>query len=116
MSINNIKDNIEDIKVHTKQYIDTNIEYYTLLGFKITTKASSFLIKIVLLSLFLLLSLMFLSFAIAFAIGNWVDSYSLGFLIVGGIYLLISLILFYKGGRFIDKPMLKTFSEIFFND
>ena len=116
MSIDKVKNNIDDIKLNAKSYIDSNIDYFTLLGFKITTKASSFIIKIILLSLFLLLSLTFLSFSFAFAIGTWIDSYAIGFLIVGSIYILISLLLFFKGGSFIDKPMLKTFSDIFFND
>ena len=116
MAFEKVKENIDDIKVNTKSFVDANLDYFTLLGFKITTKASSLIIKIILLSLFLLLSLIFLSFALAYAIGTCIESYALGFLIVGGIYILISLILYFKGGSFIDKPMIRTFSEIFFND
>ena len=116
MAFDKVKENIDDIKVNTRSFVDANLDYFTLLGFKITTKASSLIVKIILLSLFLLLSLIFLSFALAYAIGIWIENNALGFLIVGGIYILISLILYFKGGNFIDRPMIKTFSEIFFND
>jgi hypothetical protein len=40
----------------------------------------------------------------------------LGFLIIGGIYLLITSLLFLIKDKIVEGPILEKFSEIFFND
>jgi len=60
--------------------------------------------------------LLFLSIAAAIAIGDVLVSNTLGFLCVAGIYLAIALLLFLVKDKIIEGPILKKFSEIFFND
>jgi hypothetical protein len=60
--------------------------------------------------------LLFCSFALAYAIGDHLDSYPLGFLVVGGIYLLATGLLFLVRDKIVEGPLLEKFSEIFFND
>jgi hypothetical protein len=60
--------------------------------------------------------LLFCSVAGAFAIGRALDSYSLGFLIVAGIYLVFTVLLFLIKDKIVEGPILEKFSEIFFND
>jgi hypothetical protein len=52
----------------------------------------------------------------AYAIGDHLDSYPLGFLVVGGIYLLATGLLFLVRDKIVEGPLLEKFSEIFFND
>jgi len=109
-----IKQNFEDIKQEAKSFIDSNVDYYQLWAFKITTKATSLVLKIFVLSLLLLLALLFLSFAAAFAIGSALESNTFGFLIIGGLYLLVCVLIYSFRRKLIDHLMIKKFSDIFF--
>ena len=110
-----VKTNLHEMKSEAKNFLETNIDYYSLLGFKVASKATGFILKIFALSLFAVLALFFLSFAAAFAIGKALDSNTLGFLIVGGIYIVALLIVYVIREAIIDLPILKKFSKIFFD-
>lgn len=111
-----LKENLEKIKDDAKAFIDHNIEYYQLLGLKISSKAFSLVLKIFLLALFLSIALLFLSIAGAFALGNLLNSYTLGFLIIGGFYTVVSGIIYLNRKALIDLPVLKKLSEIFYEN
>lgn len=110
-----VKNHLHDMKSEAKAFLDANIDYYSLLGFKIVSKATGFILKIFALSLFVALSLLFLSFAAAFAIGKALDSNTYGFLIVGGFYIVTAIIIYNLRKVIIDIPVLKKFSKIFFD-
>jgi len=110
-----LKSNLHEMKSEAKAYIETNIDYYSLLGYKVVAKATGFILKIFALSLFAVLSLFFLSFAAAFAIGKALDSNTYGFLIVGGFYIAVAIIIYLMRKILIDIPILKKFSRIFFD-
>lgn len=111
-----IKDKFSEIKSEAKAFLDTNLDYYQLLGFKISSRALGLILKIFALTLFLSIGLLFLSFAAAFAIGHSLQNNTLGFLIVGGIYIVIAYLVYVFRKSLIDIPILKKFSDIFFND
>lgn len=110
-----LKNNLHEMKSEAKSFLDANIDYYSLLGFKVVSKATGFIFKIFALSLFAVLSLFFLSFAAAFAIGKALDSNTFGFLIIGGFYIVVALIVYLMRKVMIDIPILKKFSRIFFD-
>ena len=116
MAFEEFKEHTENIKDHAKGYIKTNIAYYKLRGFKVTMKSITLIFKFILILSFLGMVLLFCSIAGAFAIGNYLESTTLGFLIVGGLYLIATGILFLFRDKIIEKPILEKFSEIFFND
>ena len=60
--------------------------------------------------------LLFCSIAGGFAIGKYLDNYSLGFLIIAGAYLVLTGLLFTIRARFFEGSVLEKFSEIFFKD
>lgn len=116
MALNeDVKEHLQDMKSEAKAFLDANIDYYSLLGFKVVSKATGFILKIFALSLFAALSLLFLSFAAAFAIGRALDSNTFGFLIVGGFYIVAAAIIYTMRKAIIDIPVLKKFSKIFFD-
>jgi hypothetical protein len=50
------------------------------------------------------------------SLGAFLHSYPLGFLIVAGFYLVLAFLLFFMKDKIVEEPILKRFSEIFFND
>lgn len=111
-----LKEDVKKIKDDAKAFIDHNVEYYQLLGLKIGSKAFSLILKIFLLALFLSIALLFISFAAAFALGTLLNSNTLGFLIIGGIYLIICAIVYLNRKALIDIPVIKKLSDIFYNN
>ena len=116
MAFDELKENIEDIQESTKAYIDSSLAYYKLWGFKVAMKSTTMILKFILIALFLLIFLLFVSIAASYALGDLVGSTALGFLIVGGIYLVLAVLLSFVKDRIIEGPILERFSEIFFND
>ena len=116
MAFEELEQNTENIRKETQEYIESNLAYYKLKSFKVAMKSTTLILKITLMVLFLLMVLLFCSIAGAFAIGTYFGSNALGFLTVGGIYLLFTLLVFLFKDKIIERPILEKFSEIFFND
>lgn len=110
-----IKENLQDIREETKDLIESNIAYYKLWSFKLITKSASMLLKLLLIGVTFVMVLVFFSIAGALAIGYTLDNFVYGFLIIGGVYLVLGIIIFNLKDK-IEKPILKRFSEIFFNE
>lgn len=116
MAFEKLIENTEDIQKQTQAYIENSIAYYKLWGFKVAMKTTTMILKFALIAMALMMVLFFSSVAGAFAIGKALDSNALGFLIVGGIYLVITGLLFLVKEKVVEGPILEKFSEIFFND
>ena len=116
MAFEELKEHTEDIQKQAKEYIENSVAYYKLRGFKLAMKSTTMILKFVLIAIALMMVLLFCSVAGAFAIGKALDSYALGFLIVGGIYLVFTGLLFLIKDKVVEGPILEKFSEIFFND
>ena len=86
------------------------------MGFKVAMKSTTLMLKFFLIAICLMIVLLFVSIAGAFALGNLFNSYPLGFLAVAGIYLVLALLLFLVKDKIVEGPILEKFSEIFFND
>lgn len=116
MAFEEIKEHTEDIQKQAKDYIENSVAYYKLWGFKVAMKSTTMMLKFALIAMSLSMVLLFCSVAGAFAIGEALHSYALGFLIVGGIYLVLTGLLFLIKDKVVEGPILEKFSEIFFND
>lgn len=116
MAFEEIKDNIDDIKVDSEEFLRSSMNYYRLWGFKVTAKAGSIFMTLLLVGLFIMISVLFFSLSAAFAIGECLDSRPIGFLIVGVVYLLITLLAYLFRKQLVEKPLIKKLSEIIFND
>ena len=111
MAFEELKENTEEIQEQIHNYIKTNVSYYKLWGFKVAMKSTTMILKFSLIFMCLSMVLLFCSIA-----GASLESYPFGFLIVGGIYLLITSLLFLIKDKIVEGPILEKFSEIFFND
>jgi hypothetical protein len=116
MAFEELKENAENIHDQVQAYIESNVAYYKLWGFKVAMKSTTMILKFTLILLCFCMVLLFCSIAAAFAIGIALDSYALGFLVVAGIYLLVTVLLFLVKDKIVEGPILEKFSEIFFND
>ncbi|GGA68483.1 competence protein [Flavobacterium palustre] len=116
MAFDDLKEHTENIQEQTKEYIEKNLSYYKLLAFKMAMKSTTMIFKFTLILLCICMVLLFCSIGLAFALSNYFGSYTLGFLSVGLIYVVITALLFLIKDKIVEGPILEKFSEIFFND
>nr|WP_294935102.1 competence protein [uncultured Flavobacterium sp.] len=116
MPLQHLKEDAEEIQDKLQHVVDSTIAYYKLWLFKIATKSTSTLFKILLLSVCFMMVLFFCSFALAVYLGQLLEDNTLGFLAVGGIYLVLMLIIAMIKDKIVEGPILKNFSKVFFND
>jgi hypothetical protein len=116
MAFNKIKENSEDFQEQAQAYFEKSASYYKLWSFKVIMKSTTVILKFTLILLCVSMVLLFGSVAAALAIGNYFGSYAIGFLSVGGMYLIATILLFLIKDKVIEGPILEKFSEIFFND
>ncbi len=116
MAFEELKEHSENIQEQAQAYIENTVAYYKLKSFKVAMKSMTMIVKKGLFFLCFLMVVLFSSIAGAFAIGQYLKNYALGFLIISGIYLVATGILFLIKDKIVDRPLLEKFSEIFFND
>lgn len=113
MAFEEIKENAEDLRQEAQKLIDANLKYYKLWGFKMVMKSTTMMLKIFLLAIMLMIVTIFFSIALALGIGYWLDNLAYGFLIVGGIYLVMAIVVYYAQDKIVEGAMLSRFSKIF---
>lgn len=115
MAFEEVKENFSEAEDSARSYIQSSREFYKLKGFKVLMKAVMVFVKIASVGVMVMMALLFLSISAAFWIGTELDKTSLGFLIVGGFYLLVGLVI-YLFRHSLRKPLLKKFSEFYFDE
>lgn len=115
MAFDELKENFSEAEATTRSFIESGRQFYKLKGFKVLMKAVMVFVKIASVGFALTLALLFLSIGAAFWIGSELESTYLGFLVVGGFYVLIGLIMYLLRHR-LRKPMLRKFSEFYFDE
>jgi high-affinity Fe2+/Pb2+ permease len=113
MAFEELKEKAADAEAGAKAYVQLSAEYYELKAFKIGMRGILYLIKGVVISLLASLTLVFLSVAGAFALGEALESVTLGFLCVGLIYLILLLLAYLLRNK-LNKPIIKQFSTFFY--
>jgi len=116
MAFDQIKENADNIQEEAHTYFEKSASYYKLWVFKVAMKSTTMILKLALIILCFTMILLFGSIAAALAIGVYFDNYAIGFLLVGGFYLVATIILYLVKELLIERPILEKFSEIFFND
>lgn len=116
MAFEELKENAGEFQQNAKGFIDSSIAYYKLWLFKVAMKSTTMLLKIFLIGIFLMLVLAFFSIAAAIAIGYALDNFAYGFLIIAGVYILLSVLIYNIKDKVVEGPILEKFSEFFFNE
>ena len=113
MSKDKIGQHFENLSNDAKVYLESELAYFKLDAYKKAIKATSFIFRfIVTVGVFLVL-ISFLSLALGLWLGELLNHYYLGFLIIAGLYFIIFMLLLIFGKRFITSRVLKIFNNIF---
>ncbi|EAR16597.1 MULTISPECIES: hypothetical protein [Robiginitalea] len=115
MAFDELKERAAEAERDLKEYGQASAEYYKLKAFKLAMRSFLYLAKGFVLGFILLLTLIFLSVAGAYAIGERMDSLSTGFLIVAGAYLVVFLLAYLLKDS-MNAPILRKFSEYFYEE
>ncbi|MCX7547210.1 phage holin family protein [Xanthomarina sp. F1114] len=95
-------------------YLKKSQEYFKLKVFQQITASISLVTKVLIIGGLLFIGLIFSAFALALAIGQWLGDLALGYLIVALIFLITTVIVYYKR-QFINKIIIKSLSSKFFD-
>jgi len=98
-----------------KEYVNIRLAQLKLLFAEKTSKVMSVMIAVVISALVFFLFLVLISIAGAIAIGQWVESFWLGFVIVGGVVLVVGLVLWISKDRLIRKPIMNALIKVMFD-
>lgn len=112
--MNNIKEAFKELPDRGNEALETNVSYYKLFVFRFIAKTSYGLLSILVLGMISLLVLFSLSFAFAYAIGIWIGNIALGFVVMAFFYCLVMCIAYLFRKKMIERPLLKTLSEVYF--
>lgn len=97
-----------------ERYIKASHQYFRLKVFQQLTLSLSLATKVIAFGSFMFAGLLFLSIAAGIEIGKAVSSYSLGFLIVGIAYFIISILIYLMRAKF-NSYIIKKLGPKFFN-
>ncbi|UII76676.1 hypothetical protein LV716_02500 [Flagellimonas sp. HMM57] len=109
-----LKESSQHITQTSELFLNASKKYYELKVFQQIAVATTSFSKVVLIGSLLALGLIFLSFSAAFALGEYWNSTNLGFLAIGGIYILIAMGSFVLRNR-LDGVIIKKLSKTFFD-
>jgi hypothetical protein len=108
-------DNAETFVEQVKEYVNTRLAQLKLSFAEKTSKVLAIMIAMVLVALVFFLFLVLLSITGAIAIGRWLESSWLGFLIMAGIVLLAGFILWVSKDRLIRRPIMNAMINAMFD-
>jgi len=95
-------------------YLKKSYDYYKLKIFQQLTDSVSMVFKTIAIGGMVLMGLWFLAIALALFIGKSLGSYTLGFIAVGIIFLVLSIIIFFLR-KYMNNFAIKKLSKKFFN-
>ncbi|WP_100612475.1 hypothetical protein [Confluentibacter lentus] len=96
---------IESLYNKVKEYTETSVELYKFHAIDVTADVVSSLVSRIAIVLAFSLFTLFVNIAISLLIGKLLGAYYLGFLIVSGFYLIITIIIYFFNDRLIKAPI-----------
>ncbi|MGM0376721.1 MAG: phage holin family protein [Bacteroidota bacterium] len=110
----NFSENINELKKELEEFLQTRFDLTRLhIAGELSRFISGFLTRTVVLY-FLFLALMFFAVAGALLLGQWINSYIIGFASMGLIFLLATLAFWLLRKIFIERPIVRNFIELMF--
>jgi Zn-dependent protease with chaperone function len=107
--------NAEKFVEQVKEYVNLRIAQLKLSFAEKTSKVMSVMIAVVMSALVLFLFLLLICIAGAIVIGQWLESFWLGFVIVGGVVLIAGVVLWLFRDQLIRKPIMNALIKTMFD-
>jgi hypothetical protein len=109
-----ITSELDELKKELEEYLQIRVDLVKLhIAGELSRFFSSFMTKTVLLYLFFFV-FMFFSLAAALIVGEWLESYALGFALMGGVFLVAALIFWFLRKQLIERHVVRRFIELMF--
>lgn len=99
---------------YIREYVKLQVDLFRLEMAERIAKVASALVAILAIAALGLLALLMLMLAAAFYLGNLWGSYALGFLCVGGFYILLAVLVVLFKERWLTNPLLTNIIRAFF--
>jgi len=113
MALKELKRDLTEADVDVRSYLENSEEYFKLKIFKVLMRAVTVFTHIMLIGAIALLALFLLSLAASYAIGNAMDNIYQGFIVVGLFYVIVALLCYFFRDK-LDRPLLRRFSNYYF--
>jgi hypothetical protein len=107
-------DEINDIRKDVQDYVEVKLDLIRLHTAENLSRIFSNVATIAVISYLLFFIIIFLSFAAGFFIGTRLHSNELGFLCIGGFYLLLLAIFLLFRKQIVEQPVIKAMVRLFF--
>lgn len=114
MVFEEIKQDLTEVEADVRSYLENSEEYLQLKVFKIFMTYVTASAQILLVGIILVLALFAISIGASLALNEKLDSFYLGFIIVGGIYVLIAILCYFLRDG-LNGPLLRKFSKNYFD-
>jgi hypothetical protein len=105
----------ESLPGQVKEYLNTRLAQLKLSFAEKTSKMAALMIAVVVTALVFFLVLVLISVAGAIAIGQWLENYWLGFLVIAAVILLAGFILWISKDRLLRIPIMNALIKIMFD-
>ncbi|CAM3601374.1 hypothetical protein FLGE108171_05300 [Flavobacterium gelidilacus] len=103
--MDNIATNMEQLYQKAKDYTEISIELFRLNAIDKTADLVSSLLSRFILAMFVTMFTLFVNIALSLYIGKLLEETYLGFLIVSGIYLVLSIVILLYSDKLLKKPL-----------
>ncbi len=114
MAFEEFKQDLIGAEADMRSYMENSDEYLKLKVFKVVMHYVTGISQVLLIGIGLVFALLFLSFAASLALSEALDSYVVGFIIIGSFYALVGILLYIFRER-LNAPILKKFSKYYFD-
>lgn len=116
MAFSNLKYRFQEVSDRMENYVESTLDYYKLRLLKILSKVTISLLHLIVYGSLFLFVLLFLSIGAAFWLGTYFEEVYAGFLLIGGFYGFILILMFIFGRRMIERMILTNFSDLFYDE
>lgn len=113
MAFKELKENVLEADVNIQEYLKSSEDYIKLKSFKVLMLCITYVSKVLIIGVLICMSLLIISFAVAFRLAQVLENTFYGFLIVGLFYVLIVMLVYFFRNK-INGPLLRKFSNYYF--
>lgn len=106
----------EEFADHIKEYVNSRVAAVKLEAAERLSKILSDVIAIAVVAAIMLVFVIFLSMAAAYALSDWIGAAFSGFLIVGGTWFIVALIIWRNKEKMLRMPIMNKMLQQMFRD